>query len=291
LLEGLSFKKSIGVNPYKFGFVGATDSHTGLVTVDESNFLGDFGDDPTPADRDAELKPDAKRRFIFPAWELSASGMTAAWATENSRHGIFDALKRKEVYGTSGTRIALRVFGGYAFSRNDADAKDIAKIGYGKGVPMGGDLTDAPKNKAPTLLIFAARDPLSGNLDRVQVVKGWVGADGATEQRIYNVAWSGNRKPDAKGNLPPVGNTVNEMTASYTNSIGAAQLSTVWRDPEFDPQQLAFYYVRVLEIPTPRHSLYEAVALGVPVSDTHQPASIQERAYSSPIWYTPAPRS
>jgi hypothetical protein len=288
LLQGLSFQKTIGVNPYKFGFVGGTDSHTGLVTVQESNFLGDFGDDPTPAERDAELKPGATRRFIFPAWELSASGMTAVWATENSRHAIFDALKRKEVYGTSGTRIALRMFGGFHFSRADAAAKDIAKIGYAKGVPMGGELTDAPKDRAPQLLIFAARDPMSGNLDRIQVVKGWVGADGKAQQKIYNVAWAGKRIPDAKGDLPPVGNTVDVNTASYTNTIGAAQLSVVWTDPDFAAAQLAFYYVRVLEIPTPRHSLYEAVALGVPVSDTHEPASIQERAYSSPIWYTPA---
>jgi hypothetical protein len=290
LLEGLSMQKSIGVNPYKFGFVGGTDSHTGLVAVDESNFLGDFGDDPTPADRDAELKPDAKRRFIFPAWELSASGMTAVWATENSRPAIFQALKRKEVYGTSGTRIALRVFGGYHFDPNDASARDIARIGYAKGVPMGGDLTDAPRNSAPTLLIFAARDPLSGNLDRIQVIKGWMDAQGKTQQRIYNAAWSGARQLDARGNLAPVGNTVDEKTASFSNTIGAAQLATVWKDPDFKSDQLAFYYVRVLEIPTPRHSLYEAVALGVPVSDTHQPASIQERAYSSPIWYTPASR-
>ncbi len=289
LLEGLSFQKTIGVNPYKFGFVGATDSHTGLVTVQEDHFLGDFGEDPTPADRDAELKPGAKQRFIFPAWELSASGMTAVWATQNSRPAIFDALKRKEVYGTTGTRIALRFFGGYHFIPHDAAARDIAAVGYAKGVPMGGDLTNGPGNKAPSFLIFAARDPLSGNLDRIQVVKGWVGAGGMTQQKIYNVAWSGDRRPDGKGNLPPVGNTVDTNTATYTNTIGAAQLSTVWTDPDFKADQLAFYYVRVLEIPTPRHSLYEAVALGVPVSDTHEPASIQERAYSSPIWYSPTP--
>lgn len=287
LREGIQLEHSIGVNPYKFGFVGSTDSHTGLSAVQEDNFLGHFAADPTPEDRLDELKPDAKNRFVFPAWLLSAAGRAAVWATENTRQGIFDAFKRKEVYGTTGTRITLRVFGGFDFRRQDAAAKDIASVGYRKGVPMGGDLTNAPANEAPSLLIYAAKDPLSGNLDRIQVIKGWVDDAGETHEHIYNVAWSGNRKLDPSGKLPAVGNTVDEKTASYTNTIGAVQLSTVWKDPGFNPRQLAFYYVRVLEIPTPRHSLYEAVALGIPVSDTHEPASIQERAYSSPIWYTP----
>jgi hypothetical protein len=287
LMEGLHFKHTIGVNPYKFGFIGSTDSHTGLSAVQESNFMGHFVADAKLADRYAEMQPGAKKRFIFPAWKLAASGRAAVWARENTRQGIFDAFKRKEVYGTSGTRIVLRVFGGYNFQARDAKAKDIANVGYSKGVPMGGDLTNAPKSKAPSFLIYAAKDPLSGNLDRVQVIKGWVDAAGKTRQKIYNVAWSGKRKLEANGKLPAVGNTVDVKTAKYTNTIGAAQLSTVWTDPDFKPGQLAFYYVRVLQIPTPRHSLYDAIALGIPVSETHEPATIQERAWSSPIWYTP----
>ncbi len=287
LMEGLAFKHTIGVNPYKLGFIGATDSHTGLSTVQESHFLGDFGSDATLEQKRDEMQPGAKRRFIFPDWMLAASGRAAVWATENTRQGIFDAFKRKEVYGTTGTRIVLRFFGGFDFESADADAKDIAKVGYRKGVPMGGDLTRAPANEAPSFLIWAAKDPLSGNLDRIQIVKGWVDDAGKTQQRIYNVAWSGKRRLDAQGKLAPVGDTVDVNTASYTNSIGAVQLATVWKDPDFEPGQLAFYYARVLEIPTPRHSLYDAVALGIPVSETHEPASIQERAYSSPIWYTP----
>jgi hypothetical protein len=288
LLEGLQLKHEIGVNPYKFGFIGDTDSHTGLSTVQESNFLGHFGADPTPADALAESKPNAKQPFIFPAWKLAASGRAAVWATQNTRQAIFDAFKRKEVYGTTGTRIVLRFFGGFDFKRGDAAAKDIAATGYRKGVPMGGELTNAPAHKAPSFLVFAAKDPLSGNLDRIQIVKGWLDASGKTQQHVYNVAWSGKRGLDADGKLPPVGNTVDVQKASYTNSIGSVQLATVWKDPDFKPGQLAFYYARVLEIPTPRHSLYDAVALGIPVSETGEPASIQERAYSSPIWYTPS---
>jgi len=218
---------------------------------------------------------------------MSASGRTVVWATENTRKGIFAALKRKETYATTGTRITLRVFGGYSFHERDAEAKDIAEVGYRGGVPMGGELTSAPKGKSPKLLIFAAKDPLSGNLDRIQVVKGWLDAAGKPQQHIYDVAWSGDRHPGADGKVPPVGNTVDIKTAQYTNTIGAAQLSVVWSDPDFKPEQSAFYYVRVIEIPTPRHSLYDAVALGIDVSETHEPATIQERAYSSPIWYTP----
>ncbi len=227
------------------------------------------------------------RPVIFPAWEMSASGRTAAWATENTRKAIFAAFKRKEVYATTGTRIALRVFAGFAFDARDASAKDIAAVGYRKGVPMGGDLTSAPKGKAPSLLIHAAKDPLSGNLDRIQVVKGWIDSSGAAQERVYDVVWSGERKIGADGKLPAIGNTVDVKTATYTNTIGSTQLATVWKDPEFKADQAAFYYIRVLEIPTPRQSLYDAVALGIDVSETKQPASIQERAYSSPVWYTP----
>ncbi len=225
---------------------------------------------------------------IFPSWEMSASGRAAVWATSNTRQAIFAAFKRKEVYATTGTRIKLRFFGGFAFERGDAKARDIAEVGYRKGIPMGGDLTDAPKGKAPDFLIWAVKDPLSGNLDRVQVIKGWIDKAGETHQHIYNVAWSDGRKLQPDGRLPAVGDTVDVHTALYTNSIGATQLATVWTDPDFNPNQTAFYYVRVLEIPTPRQTLYDAIALGIDVKETKEPATIQERAFSSPIWYTPA---
>jgi hypothetical protein len=281
LLRGISFQGAVGANPYKFGFVGATDNHTGTTTVDESNFLGKL-----TADIRIEDRYQAEPRPIFPAWEMSASGITGVWATENTREAIFAALKRKEVYATSGTRIQLRVFGGFAFEASDADG-DIAEIGYARGVPMGSDLTNAPRGQSPTLLIHAAMDPMSGNLDRIQVIKGWVDDEGESHERVFDVAWSGNRSIGEDGKLPPVGDTVDRETARYTNTIGTPQLSAVWEDPEFDDDQLAFYYVRVLEIPTPRHSLYDAVALGIAFEETEHPATIQERAYSSPIWYTP----
>jgi hypothetical protein len=283
LLRGLQVQRNVGVNPYKFGVIGSTDSHTGMSSVQESDFHGKLAMDEALSEH---YKP--TKFVIFPDWEMSASGRAAVWATENTRKAIFAAFKRKEVYATTGTRIELRVFGGYAFLPIDARARDIAEVGYRKGIPMGGDLTNAPRGKAPTFLIWAAKDPLSGNLDRIQVIKGWVDAAGKSQQRIYNVAWSGARKLDASGRLAPVGNTVDISTAAYTNTIGAVQLATVWKDPDFNPAQTAFYYVRVLEIPTPRHSLYDAVALGIDVKETHQPATIQERAFSSPIWYTPA---
>jgi hypothetical protein len=280
LLEGLQFEQSLGVNPYKFGFVGSTDSHTGLSSQQEYDFKGKLTSQMVTANRPTS-------RGAFPIWELSAAGLAGVWATENTREGIFDSFRRKEVYGTSGPRIALRVFGGFGFKDADAKAMDIAAVGYKGGVPMGGDLANAPKGKAPGFLIHASKDELSGNLDRVQVIKGWVDAQGEQHEKVYDVAWSGNRKPDAKGHLPEVGNTVDVKTATYTNTIGAAQLAAVWKDPDFDPKLRAFYYVRVLEIPTPRHSLYDAVALNIDPATTNAPLTIQERAWSSPIWYTP----
>ena len=281
LLRGIAFQDSIGANPYKYGFVGATDNHTGTTTVDENEFLGKLASDIALESRAGAQRP------IFPAWEMSASGITGVWATENTREAIFAALKRKEVYATTGTRIRLRVFGGFAFGEADAGAADLAAVGYSRGVPMGSDLTSAPRGEAPRLLIHAAMDPLSGNLDRIQVIKGWVDAAGESHERIYEAAWSDGRRLDAGGRLPPVGNTVDVATGLYENTIGAAQLATVWEDPDFDPGQTAFYYVRVLEIPTPRHSLYDALALGIDPAETGQPLTLQERAYSSPIWYTP----
>ena len=280
MLDGLAMEATTGVNPYKFGVVGSTDSHTGFSTTQESNFLGKLGSQML-----TERRP--QDRGNFPIWELSAAGLAGVWATENTRQGIFDAFQRKEVYATSGPRIAVRMFGGFNFKAADARAVDIAVPGYQRGVPMGGDLAAAPRGKAPGFLVHAVKDPESGNLDRVQMVKGWLDAAGERHEKVYDIIWSGTRRPDAQGRLPAVGNTVDVKTATYTNDIGAAQLATVWTDPDFDPKQRAFYYVRVLEIPTPRHSLYDAVALGIDPADTKVVTTLQERAWSSPIWYTP----
>ncbi len=282
LLRGLAIAGNTGANPYQFGVLGSTDNHIGMTSVEENNFLGKLANDAKLSQRTPREQP-----IIFPAWEMSASGLTAVWAEANTREAIFASFKRKEVYGTTGTRISLRVFGGYAFTGDDSAANDIAAIGYAKGIPMGGDLSAAPGGKALTLLIHASKDPVGANLDRVQVIKGWIDANGAPQQKIFEVVWSGERAVGADGKLPAVGNSVDTSTATYTNAIGAAQLAVAWTDPEFAAEQLAFYYVRVLEIPTPRHSLYDAVALGLDVSLTNQPATLQERAYSSPIWYTP----
>lgn len=282
LLRGMVLGNDIGVNPYKFGIVGGSDGHISMSSVEEDNFFGKIATDAHLTDHLPKERP-----VIFPAWEMSASGLTGVWAEENTRESIFNALKRKEVYATTGPRIALRMFAGFDFSARDARARDIAEVGYRKGVPMGSDLTAAPRGKAPSFLIQAVKDPVGANLDRVQVIKGWVDANNEPHEQIYDVAWSDARQPDAAGKLPAVGNTVDISTAQYSNDIGATELVTVWRDPDFDPALNAFYYVRALEIPTPRHSLYDAVALGVDPEITGYPATIQERAYSSPVWYTP----
>lgn len=282
LLHGIGFEEALGINPFKLGFIGASDNHTGLSAGPENEFYGKTVRDTLPEERLS--MPDQ----LFASWKMSSSGVAGVWAEENTRDSIAAAFRRREVYSTSGPRIMLRVFGGFGFSPEDTQAPDVAAAGYAGGVPMGGDLTAAPDGAAPTFLIHAAKDPLSGNLDRVQVVKGWLDGAGEPREKIFDVAWSGDRAIGPDGKLPPVGDTVDRATALYENTIGAAQLATVWTDPEFDPAQRAFYYVRVLEIPTPRHSVYDAVALGVDPEETGRPAAIQERAWSSPIWYTPA---
>lgn len=284
LMRGLEIEQQTGVNPYKFGMIGASDSHTGLSSVEESDFLGKLASDSLPQNRYRPPTP-----VIFPAWEMSAGGIAGVWATANTRDAIMAAFKRKEVYATTGPRISLRVFGGFSFVASDSTARDLATVGYSKGIPMGGDLSNAPRGKAPSFLIHAVKDPISANLDRVQIVKGWLDTAGQTHERVYDVVWAGQRRPDANGKLPPIGSTVDIKVPSYANTIGSAQLASVWTDPDFNATQRAFYYVRVLEIPTPRHSAFDAVALGIDVSETKQPATIQERAYSSPIWYTPQP--
>ena len=282
LRRGLEIEAKVGANPYKFGMIGSTDSHTAMSSAEEDNFHGKTAFDSIPENQ--------FNTFIdiegFGA-DMSAAGMAAVWAPANNREALFEAFQRKEVYATTGPRIRLRFFGGWDFADGDAESGELAKIGYDKGVPMGGDLTEGPDGKAPTFLIYAIKDPVGANLDRVQVVKGWLNADGSSEERVYDVAWSDERVPGGDGKLPLVGNTVDVATGRYTNTIGDAELSTTWTDPGFDPNTRAFYYVRALEIPTPRHTLYDAIALGMNPKDTGHPATIQERAYTSPIWYTP----
>ncbi|MGI9233681.1 MAG: DUF3604 domain-containing protein, partial [Woeseiaceae bacterium] len=239
LLRGLKMESELGINPYKFGMIGATDSHTGMSAAEEGNFLGKYAQDSTPENKAKETVPGSV------GWDASAMGLAGVWASENTRDAITAAFRRKEVYATTGPRIQLRVFGGWEFNAADAEARDFAANGYANGVPMGGDLTNAPEGQAPTLLISATKDPLDGNLDRVQVVKGWIGADGNAEEHIYDVVWSGDREPDSNGRLPSVGNTVSLDTGRYENSIGATRLTSVWADPDFDPALRAFYYIRV----------------------------------------------
>jgi hypothetical protein len=281
LLRGLVVEQRTGANPYKFGMIGSTDSHTAMASAEENNFHGKMALDSTPGTKSEDIIPGT------PGWDMGAAGLAAVWATENTRDALFDAMQRKEVYATTGPRIELRFFGGFDFRARDARARDLASVGYKKGVPMGGDLTASPKDRAPSFLIRAVKDPVDANLDRIQVVKGWLNDENLPEERVYNVAMADGRTVDADGNVAPVGNTVDVSTGNYTNSIGDPELAAVWTDPDFDPARRAFYYVRVLQIPTPRHTLFDALALGIPVEETGHPATIQERAYSSPIWYTP----
>jgi hypothetical protein len=282
---GLKLEQDLGVNPYKFGMIGSTDSHTGLATMEEDNFFGKHsGSEPSP-DRmtHAFMKLGDK---VIVGWETSASGYAAVWARDNTRESLFEAMQRRETYATTGTRMLVRFFGGWDFAPGDAGTRSPASIGYRKGVPMGGDLSRAPAGKAPTFLVAALKDPIGANLDRIQVIKGWMDARGELQEKIYDVVWSGDRKPGPDGKLPPVGNTVDVANATWTNTIGTSELITVWRDPAFDPAQRAFYYGRVIEIPTPRWTAYDVKYFGLqPAKDI--PLTIQERAYTSPIWYTP----
>lgn len=286
LKRGLAIETKFGTNPYKFGMIGSTDSHTSLATTEENNFFGKHSGYEPKAGRMTHPFIETEQGSII-GWEMLASGLAAVWAVENTREAIFDAMERKEVYGTTGPRMSVRLFGGWEFTEQDLNSRIAANVGYQKGVPMGGDLRARPKGAvAPNFMVYALRDVIGANLDRIQIVKGWQDAAGETHEKVYNVAWSGGRVQDKKGKLPAVGNTVDADSANWTNTIGASELGAVWTDPDFDAKQKAFYYARVLEIPTPRWSTYDAFKFGIELPEGI-PVSGQERAYTSPIWYTP----
>jgi len=284
LKRGLLLEDRMGTNPYKFGMIGSTDSHTSLATTQEDNFFGKHsGAEPSPSRMTHPFMATDEGSIM--GWQQVASGLAAVWATDNTREAIFDAMERKEVYATTGSRLQVRFFGGWNFSASDMSNRQPAFAGYTKGVPMGSDLPMREEGKAPSFMVYALRDAIGANIDRIQIVKGWQEGK-ATKEQVYDVVWSGDRKPAADGKLPPVGNTVDAATASWTNTIGAAELGTVWSDPDFDPKQRAFYYARVIEIPKPRWSTHDAVRFGIPIPEG-APVSTQDRAYTSPIWYTP----
>lgn len=294
LKKGLVHEAELGVNPFKFGLIGSTDSHTALATAEEDNFFSKA----TPAEPGVgEYRYDGAIIQQYPgktdisvrSYESAAGGLVAVWATENTREGVFDAMMRKEVYATSGPRIGLRLFAGYDLPVDAHLAPDMARVGYEHGVPMGGDLP-LSGGRNPRFTIAAFRDPLGANLDRVQVVKGWVDANGESQEQVFDVVWSGERNPTESGKLPHVGSTV--VGASYSNSIGAPQLAVTWEDPSFDPNQRAFWYVRVLEIPTPTWLAYDKAHFGDLIKLPEDAKLVhQERAYSSPIWYSPASKN
>jgi hypothetical protein len=290
LLRGLQLGDELGTNPFKFGLVGAADTHTGLSTPSSENFFGKFtAYEPSPERSTHLSRAYADGEPALWTWQYIPSGLSAVWARSNTRGAIFDAMERRETYATTGTRIRLRFFGGWDFEPDDALRRDLAQLGYTRGVPMGADLPARGEGaEAPSFLVYALRDPMGANLDRIQIVKGWVDAAGEARERVYDVAWSDGREPGPDGRLPAVGSTVDLSIPSWTNEIGAAELGAVWRDPGFDPALDAFYYARVIEIPTPRWTAYDAVRFGLDLPE-EIPMTAQHRAYSSPIWHEGEP--
>ena len=283
LKTGLQIENDIGVNPFKFGLIGSTDAHTGFAAVTEREYLGKMSNDSLLVDKPKPLSVAA----FATGWDFSASGLAAVWARENTREAIFEAFKRKEVYATTGSRILLKVFGGFHFETGDQSAERIHDVGYRKGVPMGGDLMSAPEGAKLKLVITSAKDPRGVGLDRIQVVKGWLDDMGVTHEKIYDVAWSGNRTPGVGGRVPSIAADVDTHSGRTADDSGAAELAAFWQDPDFEPDQRAFYYVRVLEVPRARHSTLDAIALDEDAAGRGYDLMIQDRAYSSPIWYTP----
>ena len=289
LKMGLDYEQKLGVNPFKFGLIGSTDAHNGIPsTTEENNFSKANIVEPSPTRFEHVLvKGAVDDKLSITALDLGAAGLAGVWAKENTREEIWDAFARKEVFATTGSRIRVRFFGGFNFSENDVFKQNYAQLGYEKGVPMGGDITKAPAGKAPNFMVLAVKDPEGANLDRIQVVKGWLGANGKTQEKVFDVVVSDDRKPGFfNKKMPDVGSTVDIKDASYTNTIGDALLSTVWTDPEFNASQKAFYYARVIEIPTPRWTAYDQKAYGV-TAPKGTALVVQDRAYTSPIWYTP----
>jgi len=285
---GLKHEDKLGVNPFKFGMIGSTDNHVSLSTTREENFYGKLPALQPSDDRinDAFVK-NADGTPAALSWESPASGLAAVWAQENTRESLFDAMARKEVYATTGTRIRVRVFAGWDFGTEEVARPDFAMQGYKRGVPMGGDLANAPAGKSPTIMVRALRDPDGANLDRVQVIKGWLDSNGEMHERVYDIAVSDGRAIGSDGRArESVGSTLDIADASYTNTIGDALLMAHWVDPDFDPGQRAFYYVRVIEIPTPRWTAYDAKYFGITMPEEVR-MTVTDRAYTSPIWYTP----
>jgi len=282
LIRGMQIEREIGVNPYQFGVIGSTDAHTGLAAAEENNFHGKFATDSMPSSKLEGWSDNANSSF---GWAMGAQGLAAVWAEENTRESIMQAMKRRETYATTGPRIGLRFYGGYGL---DATALEASAFPYESSgaVPMGGEL-DPKEGSAPVFLVHAMADPKSGTLDRIQIVKGWVDEAGEAKEQIFDVAWSSPDRVQADGSLRPVPNTVDLETGTWSNDAGAATLTAEWRDPEFDPAVAALYDVGVREVRTPRHSLIDTLALGGDV-DTRRPDTVQERAYSSPIWYHPS---
>jgi hypothetical protein len=284
VVQGMAVQRELGANPFKLGFVGGTDSHNGLMgDTDEDNFVGGHGAE--------DATPQRRQSAVVGGWiaarDQSPGSLTGVWASSNTREAIWDAIHARETYATSGSRMNLRFFGGWDFTPELLARADVIERAYEGGVPMGGDLAKGNTiNNPPRLLVIASKDALGANLDRIQIVKGWVDSSGNPQDKVFDVAWAGERRPGADGRLPPVGNTVDVTTATFRNTIGSPELAVVWEDPEFDPDQWALYYARVLEIPTPRWTTYDAVRAGLPLLQD-QPATIQERAWSSPIWYQP----
>jgi hypothetical protein len=289
LKNGLELERKLGSNPYKFALIGSSDAHNGLAAMEEENFFGKTTpQEPSPERMHATFVSFPGTDVKIMDWEVSASGYAAVWATDNTRAALFDAMERREAYATTGTRVVVRFFGGWDFTAGDANNRLPAVVGYSKGVPMGGDLREAPRGKAPSFLVAALRDPMGANLDRIQIIKGWQDTEGELQELVYDVVWgdADERQPGADGRLPAVGTTVDLSNATWTNTIGDPELITVWRDPDFDPEERAFYYARVLEIPTPRWTAYDARRFGTePLPGTTM--TLQERAYTAPIWYTP----
>ena len=281
---GLKFENKLGVNPFKFGLIGSTDGHNSISTTQEDNFFGKFPEsEPDPA----RLENSMAMNRLWQNWRIVASGFAAVWARENTREALFAAMKRREVYATTGSRITVRFFGGWDYEADLTSRPAYLDAAYAGGVPMGGDLSAAPKGEAPVFIAVASKDPDGANLDRVQIIKGWLDRDGTLQEKVYDVAWSGARKADpATGKVPAVGTTVDVASATYANTIGATDLAVVWTDPDFDRKEKAFYYARVIEIPRPRWTAYDAAFFKLDLPD-EIPTVIQDRAYTSPIWYTP----